>query len=67
MGVTLHNPKPGAARAEDGFQPERQSLVAVFAGELPAQLLLKKASRMRILTGRGEAIDIHYPPEPAFL
>lgn len=52
--------------AEDGFQPERQSLVAVFAGELPAELLLKKASRMRVLTARGEAIDIHYPPEPAF-
>jgi len=41
--------------------------VAVFAGEQPPAALLKRASRIRILTARREAIDIHYPLHTTFL
>jgi len=44
-----------------------QPLVAVFAGEQPPAALLKRASRIRILTARREAIDIHYPLHTTFL
>ena len=57
----------GSVLAEGAAQPQMQNLVAVFAGELSARVLLEEASRVRILTARGEAIDIHYPLEPAFL
>ena len=51
----------------DGLQPKVHSLVAVFAGEHPPAALLKRSSRIRILTARHEAIDIHYPLHTTFL